>query len=382
MGPWGWLSVALLGQAAPYDPGYVVEVHRGLVIGPAKVVGMGGAYVSIAEGAGAMGLNPAAAAARAIHNGDQYFDWDWSLDGNTSLGDLDPENNRLGQSSSHDAGLALAALSFQLGAFGIGATISGTTLRLDELDVIHSELAISTGLNLLEGQLVFGAQLLLSTTNVEIDQRPVFDQFGWGVAVGGLAKPKGEPFAFGFSYRPRMELGSLDEVAAGTRFDRVVAPPHFRVPAQLAVGMSYALGDRALNRASTLGALPDGVDAEPLPVDRERYVVSADVVYIEASERATGLEAWARGQLQPVHDVRPSVGVRVGIDSEPLQDRLQWRLGFYWEPSRFFSVSGRTHLTSGFDLRLFELVWMWRVGMAVDLSREYSNLIFSFGFWR
>ena len=379
---WGLVWAALLAQPAPYDPTFVVEVHRGLVIGPARVVGMGGAYVSIAEGAGAMGLNPAAAAARAIYNADQYFDWDWSLDGNTSLGDLDPENNRLGQSNGHDAGLALAALSFQLGTFGIGATISGTTLRLDELDVVHSELAISTGLNLLEGQLVFGAQLLLATTNIEIEQQPAFAHLGVGVAVGGLAKPKGEPFSFGFYFRPRMELGSLNDVAAGALFGRVLAPPHFRVPAQVVVAMSYALGDRAINRVATLGSLPDGVDPEPLPVERERYVVSADVVYIEPSEQATGLEAWARGQLQPVQAVRPSIGFRLGIDSEPLPDRLQWRLGFYWEPTRFYRVSGRTHLTSGFDLRLFELVWMWRAGVAVDLSREYSNLIFSFGFWR
>jgi hypothetical protein len=382
MGAWGLVLAVVWAQPAPYDPTFAVEVHRGLVIGPAKVVGMGGAYVSIAEGAGAMGLNPAAAAARALYNSDQYFDWDWSLDGNTSLGALDLENNRLGQASGHDAGVALAALSFQLGAFGLGATISGITLRLDELDVVHSELAISTGLNLLQGQLVLGGQLLLATTNIEIDQQPAFSQLGLGVAVGGLARPTGEPFSFGFYFRPRMELGSLDDVPAGAPFGRVQAPPQFRVPAQLVVGMSYALGDRALNRVATLGSLPDGVEPEPLSVERERYVISADVVYIEPSEQATGLEAWARGQLQPVQAVRPSIGFRVGIDSEPLQDRLQWRLGFYWEPTRFYRVSGRTHLTSGFDLRLFEWVWMWRAGMAVDLSREYSNLIFSFGFWR
>lgn len=380
---WGGAMAGLMGvlAGAPYDPGYAVELHRGVVIGPAKVVGMGGAYVSVAEGAGAIELNPAAVAARALYNADLSFDWDWSLDGNTSLGDLDPENNRLGRPEGHEAGMISSALSFQIGVFGVGATLSGTTLRLDELEITTAQLAVSTGFNLLEGQIVVGGQLLLASAGVRTGGTKAFDHLGVGLAFGGLARPKGEPFRFGFYYRPRMELSSVQELAAGTTFGAVVTPPEFRVPGQAIVGLSYAIGARAPNRAASFGALPDGVEPEPLPLERERYLLSCDVIYTEPSERATGLEAWARGQLQPVQDVRPSLGLRVGVDSEPIDDRLQVRLGFYWEPSRFFGGSGRTHLTSGFDVRLFEVIWMWRAGLAVDLSREYSNLILSAGFW-
>jgi hypothetical protein len=80
---------------------------------------------------------------------------------------------------------------------------------------------------------------------------------------------------------------------------------------------------------------------------------------------------------------------RFGAEAEPLTHRVRLRVGAYLEPSRFFDVQPRVHLTGGFDLRLFR----WnafkltepldlKVSMTVDYSFNYLDWGISFGFWR
>ena len=63
-------------------------------------------------------------------------------------------------------------------------------------------------------------------------------------------------------------------------------------------------------------------------------------------------------QVPETSGAKNSVGVRFGVESEVLQNRMKVRGGTYLEPSRFQRSYYRPHGTMGFDVRLFDL-WRW-----------------------
>jgi len=56
-----------------------VDYSQGPVLSSNRIIGMSGAFVSVAEGADAHLINPASFAMRTTHRRDEFFDWDWSL---------------------------------------------------------------------------------------------------------------------------------------------------------------------------------------------------------------------------------------------------------------------------------------------------------------
>jgi hypothetical protein len=77
------------------------------------------------------------------------------------------------------------------------------------------------------------------------------------------------------------------------------------------------------------------------------------------------------------------VGVRFGVESEILQNRMKVRGGSYLEPSRFQRSYYRPHGTLGFDVRLFDL-WRWsfRGTATVDLAPRFFDWGAAIGIWR
>ena len=85
---------------------------------------------------------------------------------------------------------------------------------------------------------------------------------------------------------------------------------------------------------------------------------------------------------------RLTITPRLGLESEPVPDYLQTRLGTYIEPSRHEGRAARQHFTFGADLRLghFGLFGLaphhvWRVSGVIDLAPRYRNLGLSIGAW-
>ena len=85
----------------------------------------------------------------------------------------------------------------------------------------------------------------------------------------------------------------------------------------------------------------------------------------------------------------PSFTARLGLETEPLANWLQVRLGTYWEPGRLWGAEGRVHLTTGFDVKVLpwsvfglysEGTW-WGVGAVLDVADRYTNLGFRLGVW-
>jgi hypothetical protein len=127
------------------------------------------------------------------------------------------------------------------------------------------------------------------------------------------------------------------------------------------------------------------IDYEILP--RRYFLISADLVVIGAVKRSVGIDGFLDQELR-LHVERPSFLPRLGVEGEPWKRRLKLRAGTYVEPGRNVGVAPRVHFTAGFDVRLFVLVftgpvnpWDFRLGATMDVTRDYSDLGLSLGFW-
>jgi hypothetical protein len=88
--------------------------------------------------------------------------------------------------------------------------------------------------------------------------------------------------------------------------------------------------------------------------------------------------------LQPV-GTEDTVSARIGSELEGMPGRLRLRLGTYYEPSNYQDVAPRTHLTGGFEVRMFHTSlfgeYDWALTGTVDSARDYFNVLVALGFW-
>ena len=77
----------------------------------------------------------------------------------------------------------------------------------------------------------------------------------------------------------------------------------------------------------------------------------------------------------------PSFAFRLGGEAELLHDLLQARAGTYLEPARAADRSARLHATAGLELRLFHLIYTWKLTWAFDIAPRYSNTSIGIGIW-
>ncbi|HEX9295166.1 MAG TPA: hypothetical protein VF881_05010 [Polyangiaceae bacterium] len=129
---------------------------------------------------------------------------------------------------------------------------------------------------------------------------------------------------------------------------------------------------------------------------RERITVMMELLVSGRSPDALSLESFFSQQaaamvLMPETFRRSgrsiSYSPRLGLEGEPVADRIQTRIGTYIEPSRFGGLA-RQHFTFGFDVKL--LPWglfglapgqIWRIGAVTDLAPRYQNFGISLGAW-
>jgi len=128
---------------------------------------------------------------------------------------------------------------------------------------------------------------------------------------------------------------------------------------------------------------------------RERITVLLEILVSGKTPEAVGLESFFAHQASPMpadtdfkrSGQRVSYSPRLGLEGEPVSDRIQTRIGTYIEPSRFGGLA-RQHFTFGFDVKLFP--WkmfglapeqVWRVGLVTDLAPRYQSFGISVGAW-
>lgn len=122
-------------------------------------------------------------------------------------------------------------------------------------------------------------------------------------------------------------------------------------------------------------------------LSRRYLLLSGEAILIGPTVDGVGLESFL-SQRRQVSGRTVSLGLRFGIEGEPIANWVQMRTGTYLEPSRFEGVGYRVHGTLGVDVRtfswdLFGLVneFTVRLGASADVAERYLNASLGIGMW-
>jgi hypothetical protein len=351
---------------------YNLDLRQGPIIGSARQVALGGAYIGVAEGVTSLNSNPAGVAFR-LERSTQKFDWDWTA-GLNNLKSNDFDNN--GQSppdyKSHQ--LRTLGLMGQYGPWGVGVLYNSEILALDgpggnQDEYVLSTTSLALGRQYLDRELTLGAGMRVTMTKL---RNQPFDVTlgkisGTGWEAGGIWNPGRGPFRFGAAYSSSISSNqSLDNTSGvPVTVNGLIVPQQVILPATLGVGASYAVGSAPFWAG-------------------HKWLVASDLVFTAASENAVGVESVLAQKIQPV-GIHDTTSLRLGSELETLPGRLRLRLGSYYEPSNYEGVASRTHLTGGFEVRMFHSSFLgendWGLTFTADSARDYLNIFVTLGFW-
>ena len=277
-----------------------------------------------------------------------------------------------------------------------------------------------------------------AANNVLARRNNVLDLSGIGTQVGAVLKLEDEPFRLGISYRSSIEAkptadrpNTRSPEDGVSRVGGYVLPERVVAPWEIEFGGALQLGERPINPRWRNPRLEESVlrhridqarivrarqhvpaveerairrieeeqflaDQERLyeerretykRLPRERLLLLASAVVSGASRNAVSVIGFAEQERELVGQ-SVSVTPRVGIEGEPIANRLITRAGSYLEPSRYAGGSYRQHFTAGAEVRLFHVPKIWiiqefdlcTVGF-VDVAPRYLNFGLSLSFW-
>lgn len=434
-----WTCAAIpLGARAQLNNHYNIDLFTSPVLGPQRIVGMGGAHVAIATGIDGSPYNPAGYAERAEKEID-FFAFD--ITGGIWFSGLfrrnDFNNNGKTGLSARDAYQVTLGLRLQFAQFGVGSSAIARIYTLKDQGGGSSDLSLLTvrsgaGYAFLDGGLVVGGSVVLTGFELAKSGRngaTLADFRGVGGEVGALFRPKHKRYRAGVTFRTPIESrvrtdGSVRGDDGLNRVQGLVLPSGVHVPWEADFGFAYQFGERRTNVpwrntrklrrtlrqqivSGSYQPPPDYGEAPypPLPADVEeavdvavenyregerrlrrhqprRYVLLAvDFLVYGKTPQGQSISAFLT-QTPEASGRRMAYGLRVGAESEVWQDRMKVRLGTYLEPSRVNRKFYRPHGTLGVEARLFDF-WHWssRMTATVDLAPRYFNWGIAVGLW-
>jgi len=388
------------------DDAFNVDLYQGPVLGSARVIGLGGAYAALAEDSVGIQFNPASVAHRSWYSRGRW-DWDltfdWLIPNVAQSQRFSFDNSALGGTASGFAVFELGGL-LQYRSLGIGAYLdlqtfnrevtavaTGTTRSVKfDFTTAHVDL----GYAFFAHQLVVGAGVRIGglTAYQSGVRDPLFDLTATGAEVGALIRPAALPLRLGVAFYSAL---NRDKDARGD-FPDLAMPHSVILPWQVTAGLAWQLSRHPLNPTAAYEPVAyerlsptSQPGSAPAPA-RSRHLggryllLSVDVQVVGAADAAVGVSSFLAGvREESGRDV--SVSIRAGAEAEVWRRRLRLRGGTYYEPSRLTGTSGRLHGTSGFDVRLFDFP-LWgprslRLGLVIDIARDYSNGGVSIGLW-
>jgi hypothetical protein len=439
--------------------GYDIEIYQGPLLAPIHVMGVGGAYVAMAEDTEGSAVNSASPAVRDPYS-TTWFDYDLSVGisfpGAFASTDFDNHGDNANLPANHaSAGdftdLTLGA-TMQFGGLGLAATGDLQQFSLTSQSA-SSSLTMQIGrwkalaaYGMLDGQLVVGSGARIVTMQIlEQNAGTLLTMTGLSPEAGALVMPTGQPWRIGATFRAPVSGGVL---GSGSSVGGLVLPTNIVEPWETELGIAYQLGPRPLNPgwenpraqeaelrgeierdrdkraldyAIEMALTPPGeraakraeqqaqeralraIEEEHLRETsadlraarkaryanwpREKILLLASALVSGPSGHAISVEGFLDQRLERVGQ-EPTVTPRLGIEGEPLRDRMQLRAGTYVEPSRYGGGSARQHFTFGADVRLFPLEFWgllpeatWKVGLFIDLAPRYQNAGIGLGNW-
>jgi hypothetical protein len=366
----------------------------------ARLVGLGGAAVGLAEGAESMPFNSAAVAQRSPHRS-RGFDFDLTFDVLLSPApDFRDTDNDPGASTQ-----IIAPVEAQIGGliqfkrFGLGAytrfSQKGICVQLtgsmctSTLKAQAAQGAIVFGFNVWRDQLVFGAGLYIASA--EFDVGPTALKYlGVNVGGGALWRPAFLPFRIGLSGVTQTNGTTSDmtpTIAGRPAFAGIVAP------ARISLGASARFGKGAwrYNRVSlsALKELPEDYNVAFVPHDLDpddprppgRFLVTVQLDLILPVQGATTLNPFLTGTAPIAAGSTLSLVPRAGTEIEAIDHILRLRLGGYLEPAVLAGTSVRPHGTFGFEVFLLHVLFDWSVAASGDIANRYFSMSLGLGWW-
>lgn len=383
---------AALAQA--FDGARGVDTFTGPLVSASRILGLGGAYVAVAEGLDGAEANPAAVAQRSRHLA-RGWDWDWTLTWYVpqagQIGRQDLGNDGVADAGLSGVGNGQAGLSYQYGRFGIGAFGGGWNLAaprtgLGSMQIEYSHGSLAAGGSFRRETLVVGGSLTAVTGIVRVaapSAAPAQVQYsGSTIRVGGLYRPRGAPWRLGAA----VDFGALAKAQGDRATLPVATPSEFVFPWAVSVGVAGWVGPNAdrfnepppieLERHPEWGPGPEWQETRRRPV---LLTVQLDVV--GPAPGAVAMESVLVPSVSAERSgAHASLVPRAGAEAEPLVEALRVRGGTYLEPSRTGGAP-RGHATFGVDVRVPFPLQDLRLGLAGDLAARYQNVSLSLGFW-
>lgn len=383
-----------------------LDAGRGLVTGSTRRIGLGGAFVALADDSEGVAINPASVAVRLPYS---FTPWDYGFGVDIAIGAWLPENdiyNQPEQTGGADSTALFGSLAgnvyYQHAGFGVAAEAQRNAgSRTDRAQGIASDLAANFGMvhldaayGFLDGQLLLGGGSRIVGMSFERDQSSsgLFSKAGAGWAAGVVVKPQVAQYRLAAAYKSAIE--------AELPGDGLNPPGTFHVPWEATLGFAYQFGRRPFNPPLVTAvqmARDKTGKAEPTPseikeaddelfdrylrLQRRYLLISTELSLIEGGGRL--------GFSDQSADSGPIVSPRVGVETEIIAHHLRLRGGSYYEPALVDGATPRVHGTGGLDVRLFR--WnvfglidrfdYWQLSLAADAARAYLNTSFSIGFW-
>lgn len=379
-----------------------IDTVRGTIQGSTRFIGLGGAFVAIAEDTEGVPINPASVAVRLPYSWDA-FSYGFGVD--FSVGTWLPENDVYNAPESADAesngtlfGSLAAIVNIRHLGFGLSAEAEQNDVsqrnqgvsedRTGNFGLVH----LDAGYGYFEGQLLLGAGLRVVGVSFDANDGGSLLTAGVGYKAGFIIKPTGTNFRLGVAIQQPINA-ELENDAGGE-------PTTVHIPWTAAAGLAVQLSGRELNRPFvTVG---DRVERntrgrEATDADEEK---AAQELFDEYDEDQTWylLLTTELAVLQGPHDVplgndvpidRPLLSPRVGLETELIPRWLRARGGSYLELPVTEDGEARLHGTVGADIKLFPFSafglfypfeW-WQFSFAADMAENYLNTGFSVGIW-
>jgi hypothetical protein len=385
-------------QTSPEEP-RTIDTVRGTIRGSTRFIGLGGAFVAIADDTEGVAINPASAAVRLPYSWDA-FNFSFGID--IGIATWLPKNDIYNAPENGGGSLfgSFAVLAnYRHAGFGLAAEAEQNAATGKAQQGLSTKLTANFGLmhpavayGYFDGQLQLGAGLRILGFSFGGGQGKVPLTAGIGYTAGLIVKPKAKQLRVGVAIEQPINA----EVAG----DDGAPPTRVHVPWTAALGFAYQFGRRPLNprfvtakdRARARAGGRDPTKDEVKEAEKELFdefekrqtwylLLSTELALIEGSNSA------ALGGATRLN--RTFVSPRLGIETEVIPRWLRLRTGTYLELATTEEGHSRVHGTGGVDIKLFE--WSvfglvkpfdyWQLSLAADGARSYLNTSFSIGFW-
>jgi hypothetical protein len=412
---------------------YTIDLYSGTVQGSARMTGLGGAYVAIAEGVDGNLVNPVAPAFRPLYSVDHFDYWlGFALTAPFSVGDAYNTGGFASEAGFDQSGFTYLApsVNLQWGPFGVGLTLEAQTTRLDSrgtaagpdddarLRFQFLTVRLQAAYQFFDGQLLVGLGGILVVQralggNDIFDEKELYVSEGFNWELGALWRPNDQQYRLGVALQGSVDTSATEADTGDDVREGFYLPRGIHKPWELRLGGAYQFGNRPLNGRwlnvdqvvqNEVGDLWDEMssDAQDLyrketwrrlrreyRAQRRIYVLlTASLDVVGPTRGAVSVEGFLTQRVQRSGN-EVSLVPRWGMETDIYPNWVTFRFGGYVEPSRVGLTNPRGHVTFGLDFKvgwwdvfgIWSEDYLWRVGVSMDAARDYYVGSLGFGGW-